>query len=57
MLLFFSFAVSGNALIIVTFAVFLVGLGSIGLMVLGESDADWEHPPEFRGFRPAMGAR
>jgi hypothetical protein len=35
----------------------LVGLGSIGLMVLGETDTDWEHTPEYRGFRPAAGLR
>jgi hypothetical protein len=36
-------------------ALFLVGSGSIGMMVLRESDADWEHTPEHRGFRPAVG--
>ena len=40
---------------IVGSAFLLVGLGSIGLMVLGETDADWEHTPEYRGFRPAAG--
>jgi len=43
------------ALGIVGSAIFLVGLGSIGAMVLRESDADWEHTPEYRGFRPAAG--
>ena len=38
-------------------ALLLVGLGSTGLMVLREADADWEHTPEFRGLRPAAGAR
>jgi hypothetical protein len=38
-------------------ALLLVGLGSTGLMVLRETDADWEHTPEFRGMRPAAGAR
>jgi hypothetical protein len=33
----------------------LVGLGSIGLMVLRETDEEWEHTPEYRGFRPAAG--
>jgi hypothetical protein len=27
----------------------------VGLMVLREPDADWEHTPEYRGFRPAAG--
>ena len=40
---------------IVGAALFLVGLGAIGLMVLRETDADWEHTPEYRGFRPAAG--
>jgi len=39
---------------IVGAALFLGGMGAIGLMVLRESDADWEHTPEYRGFRPAM---
>ncbi|MFL5782813.1 MAG: hypothetical protein ACJ760_15960 [Thermoleophilaceae bacterium] len=43
------------ALAIVGAALTLVGLGSMGLMVLRESDADWEHTPEYRGMRPAAG--
>jgi hypothetical protein len=35
-------------------AVFLGGVGAVGLMVLRESDADWEQTPEYQGFRPAM---
>ena len=42
---------------IVGAALFLVGMGSIGLIVLRESDADWEHTPEYHGFRPAAGMR
>jgi hypothetical protein len=42
---------------IVGAALFLVGSGSIGLIVLRESDADWEHTPEYAGFRPAAGMR
>lgn len=38
-------------------AMLLVGLGSTGLMVLRETDADWEHTPDWHGFRPATGAR
>lgn len=35
-------------------ALLLVGLGSIGLMVLRETDAEWEHTPEYSGFSAAM---
>jgi hypothetical protein len=38
-------------------AFMLVGLGSIGWMVLTETDADWEHTPEYKGFRPLAGMR
>jgi hypothetical protein len=38
-------------------ALLLVGLGATGLMVLRESDADWEHTPDWQGFRPAAGMR
>lgn len=47
--------VASVALGIVGSAIFLVGSGSIGAMVLRESDADWEHTPEYRGLRPAAG--
>ena len=54
-------AVAGAAAIewlaIVGAAILFVGFGSIGRMVLGESDEDWEHTPEHRGFRPLAGAR
>jgi hypothetical protein len=42
---------------IVGAAVLLVGLGSVGRMVMRESDADWEHTPEYEGFRPLAGMR
>jgi hypothetical protein len=55
------FAVGGGAatgwLTIVGAAVLFVGLGSVGRMVLTESDEDWEHTPEYRGFRPLAGTR
>src|SRR5919204_1451758 len=38
---------------IVATAILLVGFWTVGRMVLMETDADWEHTPEFRGFRPA----
>jgi hypothetical protein len=34
-------------------AVLLVGLGTIGAMVLRETDAEWEHTPESGGMRAA----
>jgi hypothetical protein len=42
---------------IVGAALFLVGSGSIGMLVLRESDADWEHTPDYTGLRPAAGMR
>jgi hypothetical protein len=42
---------------IVAAAVLFVGLAAIGQMVLVESDADWEHTPESRGYRPLAGMR
>jgi Domain of unknown function (DUF4386) len=49
---------TASALVFIVGTAFLVvGLGSIGRMVLTESDADWEHTPEYRGFRPLAGMR
>jgi hypothetical protein len=42
---------------IVGAAVTLVGMGSTGLMVLRESDEEWEHTPERKDFRPLAGMR
>jgi hypothetical protein len=42
---------------IVGAAVSFVGLASIGRMVMKESDSDWEHTPEYKGFRPLAGMR
>jgi hypothetical protein len=36
-------------------AIFLVGLGTIGTIVLRETDADWEHTPEYHGLGTATG--
>jgi hypothetical protein len=44
------------ALAIVGAAIFLVGLLPVGWAVLMETDEDWEHTPEFRGFTPTAGA-
>ena len=38
---------------IVATAILFVGFATIGRTVLTETDEDWEHTPEFRGFRPA----
>jgi len=46
-----------NWLMIVGAAFLLVGLGSVGRMVFTESDEDWEHTPEYRGFKPLAGMR
>ena len=48
-----AYAISSVTLLIVAAAVLLVGLATTGYYVLRESDAEWEHTPEFRGFRPA----
>jgi hypothetical protein len=47
------FAVSTAAWYIVASAILLVAFVSIGRMVLAETDEEWEHTPEHRGFRPA----
>src|SRR5207248_1742631 len=44
----FVFGIGGSA-------IFLVGLGSIGAMIMRETDAEWEHTPEYHGFRAATG--
>lgn len=41
------------ALAILGSALLLVGLGAIGVMVVRESDSDWEHTPDYSGWRPA----
>lgn len=41
------------ALAILGSALLLAGLGAIGVMVWRESDADWEHTPDYSGWRPA----
>jgi hypothetical protein len=51
-----AFPLGSITLAIVGAAVLFVGLASIGRMVLTESDEEWEHTPEFRGFRPAATA-
>lgn len=50
-------AAASDLLSIVGAAVLLVGFVQVGRMVLSESDEDWEHTPEYRGFRPLAGTR
>jgi hypothetical protein len=52
-----EFSAASNVFGIVAAAFLLVGLGSIGRMVLAETDEDWEHTPEYKGFRPLAGVR
>jgi hypothetical protein len=46
-----------NWLAIVAAAFLVVGLGSVGRMILRETDEAWEHTPEYEGFRPVPGMR
>ena len=52
-----AFGAALNWLTIVAAAFLVVGLGSIGRMVLRETDEAWEHTPEYEGFRPMPGMR
>jgi hypothetical protein len=53
----FGIATAMNWLTIVAAAFLVVGLGSIGRMVLRETDEAWEQTPEYEGFRPVPGMR
>jgi hypothetical protein len=44
-------------LAIIGTAVLLVGEAAIGMLVLGETDSEWEHTPRSPHFRPLAGAR
>ena len=46
-----------NVVAIIGAAVLLVGFFQVGRMVLTESDEEWEHTPEYSGFRPLAGTR
>jgi hypothetical protein len=50
-------AMAENTVTVIGAAVLLVGFFQVGRMVLTESDEDWEHTPEYRGFRPLAGTR
>lgn len=57
LLLYLGFLTAFAIVALLGGALILVGQGAIGLMVLRESDADWEHTPRYKGFRPLAGAR
>lgn len=50
-----GYGIASLTLVIIAAALLFVGLGATGLIVLRESEADWEHTPEFRGFRAPAG--
>jgi hypothetical protein len=52
-----GYPAASEIVIIAGAACLTLGVGSIGILVLRESDADWEHTPQFRGFRPAAGTQ
>ena len=47
--------VASGALAIIGAAFTLVGLGSVGRMVLAETDEEWDHTPEYKDFRALPG--
>ncbi len=55
--LIIGFATASITVAIIGAAVLFVGLGLMGRLVLAETDEEWEHTPEFRGFRPAATTR
>ena len=50
-------AMTEDVVSIVGAGILLVGFFQVGRMVLTESDEDWEHTPEYHGFRPLAGTR
>ena len=46
-----------NTVAVIGAAVLLVGFFQVGRMVLSESDEEWEHTPEYSGFRHLAGTR
>jgi hypothetical protein len=48
-----GFTAYSQAMLIAAGALFTLGTGAIGWMVWRETDADWEHTPEFHGFGAA----
>ena len=52
-----GFAMTDDVVSIIGAAVLRVGFVQVGRMVLAESDEDWEHTPEYHGFRHLAGTR
>jgi hypothetical protein len=52
-----GYPLASELLTIAGAACLALGVGSTGVLVVREPDADWEHTPPFRGFRPAAGAQ
>jgi hypothetical protein len=50
-------AMTDDVVAIIGAAALLVGFFQVGRMVLTESDEDWEHTPEYHGFRTVAGTR
>jgi hypothetical protein len=48
-----AFPLAAGWLMIVSAALLAVGFGTIGMMVLNETDAEWVETPEYHGIRPA----
>ena len=57
MLLTISASSASEVFAVVGAAFLVVGSGMVGRTVLFESDEDWEHTPEYAGFRSLAGTR
>ena len=51
-----GYPIASEALFIAGAAVLWLGVGMTGWMVLGETEDQWEHTPQVRGFRPVGAA-
>jgi len=52
-----GFGMTEDVVSVIGAAVLLVGFFQVGRMVLTETDEEWEHTPEYSGFRPLAGTR
>jgi hypothetical protein len=50
-------SMADDVVAIIGAGILLVGFFQVGRMVMTESDEDWEHTPEYSGFRPLAGTR
>jgi hypothetical protein len=55
--LYVGVVMMSQPLAIIGAAALLVGEAAIGMLVLGETDSEWEHTPRSPHFRPLAGAR